>query len=471
MPQHVFIQTDIPAAPALSNKVAATRDEERSEAFASELNKYTQSAQKDTSKADGTGQAQQDNQAATIAKSEKEMLNDGNNLPPEHSASENESKDESVETTSHSDQEQEQATVKNETVEASTKRHQPESAQLETVISHGASSEKPLVGQSNTVQMAAKSALETNAASSPPELLQKSSSKLAEKTAVTDKTVVADTKQTLAVARQEVLVLPAKVDKLLSDELVTSKKGQPNLAAILDAKNKADSKPVSIRADILDALQRKSGDKDVSINLRNMMAAQMQEQSDKSDIAKALLTSERGAAETKTTPSSVTVPSLTSATPSTSVTTTSAQGLSLPVQPNMQNPAWSQVMSSRVVWMAKEGVQQAQLKMTPANLGPVEVRLQLQNDQASVTFLAQHSATRDALEQAIPRLRESFAEAGIELGHAEVSEQQHQQEGETEYADDSHIFAQASPTSDDIESEQEVEQPLGETTAGLSIYA
>lgn len=467
MPQHVFIQTDIPAAPALSNKVAATRDEGHSEAFASELNKYTQSAHKDTSKADKTVQAQQDNEAATIAKSEKGTVDDGNNLPPEHSASETENPDESVETATRSEQAEEQATAKNETTDALTKDHQPESAQLETVISHGLSSEKTLVGQDNTMQKAAKPALERKVVSSQPELLQK----LAEKTTVINKTVVADAKQTPASAKQEVPVLPTNVDKRLSEELVTSKKGQPNLAAILDAKNKTDSKPASIRADILDALQRNSGDKDVVINLRNMMAAQMQEQSDKSDIAKALLTSERGTAETKATPSSITFPSLNSATPSTSVTTASAQGLSLPVQPNMQNPAWSQVMSSRVVWMAKEGVQQAQLKMAPANLGPVEVRLQLQNDQASVTFLAQHSATRDALEQAIPRLRESFAEAGIELGHTEVSEQQHQQEGDTEYADDSHIFAQASPTSDDIESEQEVEQPLGETTAGLSIYA
>jgi flagellar hook-length control protein FliK len=96
---------------------------------------------------------------------------------------------------------------------------------------------------------------------------------------------------------------------------------------------------------------------------------------------------------------------------------------SLDIQPSLQSKAWSRVLSSRVVWMASEGIQQASLKLNPANLGPVEVRLHVHNEQASVTFIAQSSATRDALEQAFPRLRESFADNGLELTDADVSDQ------------------------------------------------
>jgi flagellar hook-length control protein FliK len=144
--------------------------------------------------------------------------------------------------------------------------------------------------------------------------------------------------------------------------------------------------------------------------------------------------------------------------------------LSLPIQPGMQNPAWTQVMSSRVVWMAKEGLQQAQLRMNPANLGPVEVKLHVQNDQASVTFLAQHSATRDALEQALPRLRESFAENGMELTNAQVGEQQQHHQEQSEQTSDSQFFTQAASQDDYIETEA-VETVSSEQTAGLSLYA
>ena len=105
---------------------------------------------------------------------------------------------------------------------------------------------------------------------------------------------------------------------------------------------------------------------------------------------------------------------------------------SLDIQPSLQSKAWSRVLSSRVVWMASEGIQQASLKLNPANLGPVEIRLHVQNEQATVTFIAQNAATRDALEQALPRLRESFVENGLELTDAEVSDQASHQAKEEE---------------------------------------
>ncbi len=95
----------------------------------------------------------------------------------------------------------------------------------------------------------------------------------------------------------------------------------------------------------------------------------------------------------------------------------------LNLQPALQSEAWSRVLSSRVIWMAREGVQQASLKLNPANMGSVEVKLHMHNEQASISFIAQNAATRDALEQALPRLRESFQENGMELAHADVSQE------------------------------------------------
>jgi len=120
-------------------------------------------------------------------------------------------------------------------------------------------------------------------------------------------------------------------------------------------------------------------------------------------------------------------------TPTTTLATASKAALpSLDIQPSIQSKAWSRVLSSRVVWMASEGVQQATLRLNPANLGPVEVRLHVQNEQANVTFIAQNAATRDALEQALPRLRESFVENGLELADADVSDQASHEANEDE---------------------------------------
>ncbi|RKZ78392.1 MAG: hypothetical protein DRQ35_06060, partial [Gammaproteobacteria bacterium] len=93
---------------------------------------------------------------------------------------------------------------------------------------------------------------------------------------------------------------------------------------------------------------------------------------------------------------------------------------SLDIQPSVQSKAWNRVLSGRVIWMAREGIQQATLKLNPANLGPVEVKLTMNDEKVHVTFIAQHAATRDALEQALPRLRDSFIENGLEFADADV---------------------------------------------------
>ena len=151
-----------------------------------------------------------------------------------------------------------------------------------------------------------------------------------------------------------------------------------------------------------------------------------------------------------------------------------AQTAMLDIQPTMQSAAWAKVMSSRVIWMAKEGIQRAQIKLNPANLGPIEVRLHMHNDQASVTFVAHHAMTRDALEQALPKLRDSFVDNGLALTNAEVSQQQYSgnqsgaEAGQHESMNNE-IIVQANANEDDILSE--TEHAGDSAIAGLSLYA
>jgi flagellar hook-length control protein FliK len=72
--------------------------------------------------------------------------------------------------------------------------------------------------------------------------------------------------------------------------------------------------------------------------------------------------------------------------------------------------------------MVREGVQLAELRIRPPEMGLIEVRIAVSQQEASLAFAAQHSAVRDAIESALPRLREMLSEGGISLGNVDVSE-------------------------------------------------
>ncbi len=75
--------------------------------------------------------------------------------------------------------------------------------------------------------------------------------------------------------------------------------------------------------------------------------------------------------------------------------------------------------------MTQKGLETGSLRVSPEHLGPVEVNISVQNGDASVWFAANHPDTRAALEQALPRLREMFANQGMNLADSGVSRQSH----------------------------------------------
>lgn len=94
----------------------------------------------------------------------------------------------------------------------------------------------------------------------------------------------------------------------------------------------------------------------------------------------------------------------------------------------MRQAGWDQALSERVVWMAKQGVQEAQIHLNPRNMGPIEIHVSVQKEQATVAFVAHHAVTRDALEAAMPRLRDMLQDSGLNLAQSEVSQHDRQRE-------------------------------------------
>lgn len=96
-----------------------------------------------------------------------------------------------------------------------------------------------------------------------------------------------------------------------------------------------------------------------------------------------------------------------------------ADGLALDIP--LRQQGWDEALGNRVTWLVGRNIQRADLQLNPPQLGPLEVRIRMDHEGTSVAFTSHHAAVRDALEAAIPRLREMFGEQGVNLCDVNVS--------------------------------------------------
>ncbi len=95
-----------------------------------------------------------------------------------------------------------------------------------------------------------------------------------------------------------------------------------------------------------------------------------------------------------------------------------SQSIDFPVM----EAGWDKAMSERVLLMANGRLQNAEIRLMPRELGPLRVEVKVDDGVASVSFHTQHAITRDAIEHALPRLREMLAEQGLSLGQTSVGD-------------------------------------------------
>lgn len=101
-------------------------------------------------------------------------------------------------------------------------------------------------------------------------------------------------------------------------------------------------------------------------------------------------------------------------------------GTSLPssIGTPVSHPAWPSQLGQQLVQFAQKGGEQhIQMKLHPAELGPLSISLKMTEHGAQAHFLSAHAQVRQVIEQAIPQLREALAEQGIALGDTSVGEQ------------------------------------------------
>ncbi|WP_052690021.1 flagellar hook-length control protein FliK [Xanthomonas sp. GPE 39] len=100
--------------------------------------------------------------------------------------------------------------------------------------------------------------------------------------------------------------------------------------------------------------------------------------------------------------------------------------------PNLHSMHFDEELGARISWLADQTIGHAHIKLNPAELGPIEVRLHLAGDQVNASFTSAQANVRQAVENSLPRLREMLGQHGFQLGQADVGQQPQQQQAGTQ---------------------------------------
>jgi flagellar hook-length control protein FliK len=97
---------------------------------------------------------------------------------------------------------------------------------------------------------------------------------------------------------------------------------------------------------------------------------------------------------------------------------------------NLAKPEGHQQIAEKVRWMMNTKNLVAEIRLDPAELGSMHVKVVISGETATVNFVVQSQQARDAVDTATPKLREMLAEKGIELGQSSVRQESNEQRGQ-----------------------------------------
>ncbi|WP_069706564.1 flagellar hook-length control protein FliK [Burkholderia seminalis] len=90
--------------------------------------------------------------------------------------------------------------------------------------------------------------------------------------------------------------------------------------------------------------------------------------------------------------------------------------------PHVGSADWTDALSQKVVFLSNAHQQSAELTLNPPDLGPLQVVLRVADNHAHALFVSQHAQVREAVEAALPKLREAMEAGGLGLGSTTVSD-------------------------------------------------
>lgn len=93
----------------------------------------------------------------------------------------------------------------------------------------------------------------------------------------------------------------------------------------------------------------------------------------------------------------------------------------------MQQPGWTQEVTDRVMWMSSQNLRSAEIKLDPAELGRLDIKVDMTQEGTQITFASAHAGVRDSLESQMYRLREMLNQQGMHNVEVNVSDQAQQE--------------------------------------------
>jgi flagellar hook-length control protein FliK len=134
---------------------------------------------------------------------------------------------------------------------------------------------------------------------------------------------------------------------------------------------------------------------------------------------------------TNSTPSTPDFASLRGALDATAVSTQPAGSTS--AAHNLSNDApvgssgFAKELGHQVTWLSGQEVKQAQIRLNPENLGPLDVKVSVEHGRVDVAFTTQHPETTAAVQQGLDQLNQMLGGQGLSLGHTTVGQHGQQQ--------------------------------------------
>ncbi|MFL1455652.1 flagellar hook-length control protein FliK [Marinobacter sp. GN3S48] len=101
---------------------------------------------------------------------------------------------------------------------------------------------------------------------------------------------------------------------------------------------------------------------------------------------------------------------------------TGLKGYATSVDVPVGHAEWGDKMVGKLTWLTANKLSVAEIHLTPPDMGPMEVRVQVQQEQANITVHAANPAVRDQLELHSHRLRDMLSEQGLSLEQFDVAD-------------------------------------------------
>jgi flagellar hook-length control protein FliK len=95
---------------------------------------------------------------------------------------------------------------------------------------------------------------------------------------------------------------------------------------------------------------------------------------------------------------------------------------------SIQRKDFPEQVKEQVNVMMNLRLKQIDIRLDPPELGSMQIKLNMQGEQANVSIVVQNPQARDAIEQNMVRLREMLAEQGVDLGDTNIEQQNQEQQ-------------------------------------------